>query len=140
MTTTDEITLNVAGKKGYRIESGSFGTRIDLVRNGKSTKYYISNTFLPRKIVQVMKREDVEQSIETEDDKVLGIFSPNETLIGTISPIESEALSVIRDLYGKEKNPVYKKALEIIYNNTLNTAKWGFLMDASTRGIAKVDQ
>jgi hypothetical protein len=138
MTTTDKITINVAGKKGYEIESRSSGTTIDVVRDGKPTTYYINDTFPPRKIVKISNKEGVEQSIETADDKVCGIPYPWAIVIGTISPIEREALSVIRDLYNKEKSVANRKALGMIYNNVLKDAKYGMVIDASTKGIPKI--
>ena len=137
-----EITFNVAGK-GYSIKSEIIltanhsqlqnSTAIYVEKDGKPTKYSIQKHSSPSKTVQETLSEGVNQTTVAKDFQWLSIF-------GKISPIESEALSVIRNLYREEKSIAKRKSLEMIYNIVLRDAKYGFIMDASTKGIPDINE
>jgi hypothetical protein len=138
MTTSDTIYLQVPGKNGYEIYMSNAQISVGLEKAGCPTKYTLSGEKWEKK-TQLTDNGGV-MRIRTTTDRSSGFRGFFDPVIGSITPLEQEALSVIRELYRAEKNPIRKEALGSAYANALKFAKWGFFMDASIKDIPKVNE
>lgn len=133
MSTINDVNLSAPGNNGYRIKSDNKETMIYL----DGVTYDVDRIFGGIKVTKVTDKKGVEHYVSQNDNNAIGV-TPYLSWFGTITPLEREALSVIRNLYQKENDPDRKLALKDVYTNTIKAAKYGYILDASTKDIPKI--
>ncbi len=132
MATINTVNLSTPG---YRIKSDNKETTVYL----ENVCYSVNRLFGGIKVTVITDNKSMRHIATQNDNNAIGV-PQYLSLFGTITPLEREALSVIRAMYQLEKDPARKLALKEVYTNTIKAAKYGYVLDARTNDIPKIDK